>query len=413
MSTCPVTGDQADAAAAAMDYPLERPGPLDPPAQWQHLRQECPVAPIRFPSGDPALLLTRYDDVRQVLADPRFTRSGGEGAARVSDSETGGVFNSNTASVIPQTGPGHQKWRRMLSKWFTAKRMAALKPEITAMADELVDQMITDGGSADLKAALGFPLPVRVICLLLGVPDSDRDRFSYWSDAFLNLDRFSDEEVATAHREFFGYLLGHVRGKRADPGDDVLGTMISDARADDVELSDEMLVSTGIGLLVAGHETTANMIGKMTAMLLADRSRWESLVADPSLIRSAVEEVLRMDTNLGFGMPRFLTADVEVSDTAVPAGTTVVCDMSAANRDGRIFDDSETMDLTRSPNPHLTFGVGPHSCLGQMLARTELQTVLEVMVRRLPGLELDVAADQLERIEGLIVGGLRTVPVRW
>ncbi|SDT11936.1 cytochrome P450 [Microlunatus soli] len=437
MSICPVTGQTSaghpettsSSLDAPLSYPLERPGPLEPPAEWETLRQECPVAPITFPSGDPAVLLTRYDDVRQVLSDPRFSRVG-EGSAKITNSETGGVFNRSTASPLPQTGEGHQQWRRMLSKWFTAKRMAALKPAIAAMADRLIDDMIkngpnqddsrTDPGNSvdpgdavDLKAALGFPLPVWVICMLLGVPDSDRDRFSHWSDAFLNLDRFTDDEVATARQEFHTYLLGHVRSKRADPGDDVLGTMITDARAAGTELSDEMLVATGLGLLVAGHETTANMIGKMTAMLLSDRTRWEQLVADPSMIRTAVEEVLRMDTNLGFGMPRYLTEEVELSAAAVPANTTVICDMSAANRDQQIFTDGDTMDLTRSPNPHLTFGAGPHSCLGQMLARTELQTVLEVMVRRLPSLELAVPTDQLQPITGLIVGGLQTVPVRW
>ena len=171
---------------------------------------------------------------------------------------------------------------------------------------------------------------------------------------------------------------------------------------------------TGMGLLVAGHETTANMISKMVAMLLADRpDRWERLVADPSLVRTAVEESLRFDANPGIGMPRFLTEDVEVSDTTLRAGETVMCSMGAANRDARAFADGEEMDLTRSPNPHLSFGAGAHSCLGQALARTELQVALEVLLRRVPGLELAVPAEDLDRVEGLAVGGLATLPVRW
>src|SRR5258708_15578205 len=139
-----------------------------------------------------------------------------------------------------------------------------------------------------------------------------------------------------------------------------------------------------MGLLVAGHETTANAIGKMVAMLLADRRRWEQLLADRSLVRSAVEEALRFDANLGFGMPRYLDDDVEIAGTRLPRGTTVLCDMAAANRDEMAFDRADQMDLSRSPNAHLTFGAGPHSCLGQALARTELQTVLDVLLRRLP-----------------------------
>jgi cytochrome P450 len=175
-------------------------------------------------------------------------------------------------------------------------------------------------------------------------------------------------------------------------------------------LSEGELMATGKGLLVAGHETRANMIGKMVSMLLADRSRGEHVVADPSLIRTAVEESLRFDANLGLGMPRYLLEDVDVSGEILPRGTTVMTNMSSANRDERMFTGAGTMDLTRSPNPHITVGVGPHSCLGQALARTELQTALRVLIRRLPTLELDVDAEQLRRLEGLLVGGLEQVP---
>jgi cytochrome P450 len=155
------------------------------------------------------------------------------------------------------------------------------------------------------------------------------------------------------------------------------------------------------------------MIGKMVGMLLADRTRWERLLADPSLVRSAVEEALRLDANPGFGLPRYITEDTEVGDTVIPRGTTVVCSLAAANRDEDAFDGAAEMALDRSPNPHLAFGAGPHSCLGQSLARTELQAVLDVLLRRLPGLALAVPAEDLERVEGLIVGGLTALPVRW
>ncbi len=151
----------------------------------------------------------------------------------------------------------------------------------------------------------------------------------------------------------------------------------------------------------------------MVGMLLADRRRWERLLEDRSLIRTAVEESLRFDANPGFGMPRFVSEDIELSGTRIPSGTTVVCSMASANRDEDAFDDADEMDLARTPNAHLAFGSGAHSCLGQALARTELQTVLDVLLRRLPTLELAVSPAELERVEGLAVGGLRTVPVRW
>ncbi|WP_433872838.1 cytochrome P450 [Saccharopolyspora sp. CA-218241] len=397
-----------------LDYPIPAPGALEPPAEWEELRQQCPVARGKLPSGDEVSLLTRYDDVKQVLSDSRFGRQlNAPDAARVSDTESGGLFNSDIASAIPQSGDGHQRWRRLVNRWFTAKRMAALRPEIEAMAEQLIDEMVERGQPADLKAGLGFPLPVWVICDMLGVPTADRDRFSRWSDMFLNLTRFTGEEFDTAQHEFFAYMAGHVAAKRADPGDDVLSELINATDSEGERMSDHALAATGLGLLIAGHETTANMIGKMVAMLLSDRRRWESLLADRSLIRTAVEEVLRFDANSGLGMVRYLHEEAEIGGTALPRGTTVMCSMAAANRDSAAFEDADEMDLGRNPNPHLAFGAGAHSCLGQALARTELQVTLEVLLRKLPSLELAVPVEELRPLEGLVVGGLTEVPVRW
>jgi len=382
-----------------LSYPIPSQEALEPPAEWAELRQQCPVARVKLPSGDEASLVTRYDDVKQVLSDPRFTRQlNARNAARISDTKSGGVFNSDMATALPQSGAEHQRWRRMVSKWFTAKRMSALKPGIEAMADQLIDDMVKQGHPADLKAGLGFPLPVWVICDLLGVPDSDRDKFAHWSDTLLNLTRYEQSEIDAAQREFIAYMAAHIASRRTELGEDLLSELMKGTDAEGEGLTDAELAATGRGLLVAGHETTANMIAKMVAMLLADRSRWEQLLANPALVRSAVEEVLRFDANPGFGMPRYISEDVEVTGGAIPAGTTVICSMAAANRDDTAFDGAGEMDLTRTPNPHLAFGVGAHSCLGQALARTELQTVLEVLLRRL---------------EGLAVGGLRELPVRW
>jgi cytochrome P450 len=406
----PLTQGGAD---ELLRYPMHSDAALEPPAEWARLRERCPVARVTLPSGDEAALVTRYDDVRAVLADPRFTRPTGDRGARVADVESGGVFNSEMANVLPQHGEEHLRWRRMIGKWFTAKRMNALRPGIEAMAEQLVDDMVAKGAPADLKAALGFPLPVWVICDMLGVPDSDRERFAAWSDMLLSLTRYTQEEMTAAQVEFGTYMAGHITAKRAAPGDDLLSALIAETGPDGRPIADIVLVCTGIGLLVAGHETTANMIGKMVAMLLADRTRWEALVADRSLVRPAVEESLRMDANSGFGMLRYFTEDVEIAGTVLPSGTTAVCSMAAANRDERVFTDAAEMDLRRSPNPHLAFGAGAHACIGQPLARTELQAVLDVLLRRLPSLELAVDVAELRRVEGLVVGGLRELPVRW
>jgi cytochrome P450 len=397
-----------------LSYPIPSDAALEPPAEWARLRRECPVARVTLPSGDEAALVTRYEDVKSVLADPRFTRpTPADDAARVADVESGGVFNSEMATVLPQSGEAHLKWRRMIGKWFTARRMNALRPGIEAMAEQLIDEMVKRGHPADLKAGLGFPLPVWVICDMLGVPDADRDRFAQWSDMLLSMTRFTQAEMNAAQLEFGLYMAEHIAAKRVDPGDDLLSALITDTDSDGERMSDVTLIATGIGLLVAGHETTANMIGKMVAMLLVDRRRWEELLADRSLVRSAVEETLRLDANAGFGMLRYFTEEVEIAGTQLPRGTTAVCSMAAANRDESAFDGAGEMDLRRSPNPHLAFGAGAHACLGQPLARTELQVVLDVLLRRLPSLELAVAEEDLRRVEGLVVGGLSELPVRW
>jgi len=391
-------------------FPFDAGTALEPPAEWAEFREKCPVARVALASGDEAALITRYADVKSVLSDPRFTRpTAADNAARVADTESGGVFNSEMASVLPQHGEDHLTWRRMIGKWFTAKRMNALRPGMAAMAEQLIDEMVAKGAPGDLKAGLAFPLPVWVICDMLGVPDTDRDRFAHWSDVMLSMTRYTQAEFDAAQAEFGRYMGGHLAAKRAEPGDDILSALI----ADGVGWSDAKLAATGIGLLIAGHETTANMIAKMVAMLLEDRSRWERLLADPSLVRTAVEESLRLDANAGVGMMRYLGEDFEVGGTVLPAGTSAMCSMAAANRDEHAFEHAAEMDLGRSPNPHLAFGAGAHACLGQPLARTELQVVLEVLLRKLPSLELAVPADELRRVEGLAVGGLRELPVRW
>lgn len=395
-------------------YPIPSDAPLEPPEEWAELRDECPVARVTLPSGDQATLLTRYEDVKQVLSDPRFSRTlTAPDAARLSATGDGGLFNSQLAQIIPDGGEDHQHWRRLVIRWFTAKRMSDLRPAMTEMAERLVDEMVAGGAPGDLRASLGFPLPVYVICAMLGVPAADRDRFAHWSDTLLNLTRYEQAEIEAAQAEFFQYMSEHLAAKRAEPGDDLLSELLAAGGPEEGGLSELQVLVTGMGLLVAGHETTANMIGKMVAMLLADRTRWERLLADRSLVRTAVEETLRMDANPGIGLPRYLHEEVEVGGTVLPRGTTVLCSMAAANRDENVFERADELDLSRKPNPHLTFGAGPHSCLGMALARTELQVVLEVLLRKLPSLELAVPATELERVEGLAVGGLATVPVRW
>ncbi|MEB8340817.1 cytochrome P450 [Streptomyces endophyticus] len=406
--------------AAVPHYPFGQPAPLEAPVEWGRMRQECPVARVTLPSGDEATLLTRYDDVRTALRDPRLSREGAanEDAARVAEGD-GDIFNSPMARTL--NAVGHERWRRLLGRWFTAKRIRALRPDMERVTERLIDEMTAQPGPADLVAGLAFPFPVYVICAMLGVPERDRDSFKNWSDTFLSVTKYSADDMATAQREFADYMTALIAEKRADLDagrvaegeEDLLTLLLTTPDGEGDVLPDEALVATGQALLLAGHETTAGFIAVMVAHLLSDRDRWERLLADRTLIRPAVEEALRIDPSNGFGMVRYVHEDIEFGEERVPKGTTVVCSMSSANRDERAFEGADTMNLSRSPNPHLTFGAGPHSCLGQPLARTEMQTVLEVLLRRLPGLELAVERSELRQVEGLLTGPLRELPVRW
>lgn len=394
-------------------YPFEVSQILEPPTEWAELRQKCPVARVALPSGDEASLLTRYDDVKTALSDPRLSREGlaRPDAARITVTEDS-IFAGSMAMSL--NAEGHDRWRRMVGKWFTMKRMQALRPKIEATADRLIDEMLEHGKPADLVTHLAFPLPVFVICDMLGVPESDRDSFKHWSDVFLNLTRYTREEMRAAQSEFEAYMSGLVDGKRAEPGDDLLSMLLAGADAEGRPMSEAGLVATGQALLLAGHETTAGFIATMVAHLLSDRRHWERLLEDRSLIRTAVEEVIRFAPNgSGFGMLRYVHEDTELPGGLVPAGTTVVCSMASANRDDSAYPHADELDLARTPNPHLAFGAGPHSCLGQPLARTELQAVLDVLLRRLPTLDLAVDATELRPVEGLLTAPLSEVPVTW
>lgn len=403
-------------AEAVPDYPFTQPAPLEPPREWAESRAACPVAHVRMPSGDVVGLLTGYEEVRGLLSDPRFSRNlAQEGAARMSTTEDGGLFNRvapGTADI--QSGPGHRRWRRLLSRAFTVKKMEAWRPRVQAIADELLDAMTAKGSPADLRAELALPLPVRVICAVLGAPSEDKDRFAHWSEVLLTLTRYDQAEVDRARREFDDYASELITRKRAEPGDDLLSELTQISDSQDGRLSHDELIRTASGILLAGHETTSNMILKMTAMLLAEPERYEAVVADPGLVPGAVEEALRMDTLGGVGIPRFITEDTEVGGEAVRAGSTLFVNLNAANHDERKFPEPDRFDPRReNGNQHLAFGAGPHFCVGQTLARVELQVCLDTFVRRLPALRLRDDVAGLRPRDGVAAGGLEELWVTW
>ena len=364
-----------------------------------------------MPYGQEGWLVTRYDDVRTVMSDPRFSR------AAVVDADVPRALPERPGqpdSIINVDPPEHGRLRRLVMAAFTARRVERMRPHVEKIASGLIDELVAQVGPADLVSAVSMPFPVIVICELLGVPLDGRDTFRAAADAALSTSAIPVEQRRQAMLDLHGYIASLVaeRRERADgPGDDVLGGLVSARDEDGDRLSEGEMVSLGSAILLAGHETTMNMTGNMVWTLLADRARWDALVADPAGVPAAVEEMLRF-TPLGrqAGLPRIATEDVEMTGGTVRAGEAVLVSTNAANRDPEVFDAPEELRLDRTPGAHVAFGYGPHHCLGASLARMELQTVLRTLVTRLPSLDLD--GDVEWRATSAVRGPAR-LPVTW
>lgn len=307
--------------------------------------------------------------------------------------------------------PEHARLRRMVTGDFLVKKVAAMRPGIQRIVDEALDAMTEGRTTADLVAEFALPVPSLVICLLLGVPYEDRARFQGLSRTLLN-NGSTVEEVAAASDELRDYLTELAALKRERPEDDIISRL---AARDD--LTPREVAATGVLLLVAGHETTANMIALSTA-LLVDRPEQIAKLADPELVPGAVEELMRLLSIVDNGLPRVATEDVELGGVLIRAGEGVIALISTANRDESVFGGPghlpvDEVDLGRDARRHLAFGFGVHQCLGQPLARAELQIALATLFRRLPGLRLAVPREELAfRTESLIFG-MRSLPVAW
>ena len=389
-------------------YPFTEPDDLVLDPALLELQRDEPVARVRLPFGGEAWLATRYDDVKTVLADPRFSRAavlapGADVPRSLPDMPT----ETNILSMDP---PDHTRLRKLVAKGFTLRRTERLRERAQEVVDALLDAVEEQGPPADLVEALAMPLPITIICEMLGVPFEDRGRFRAWSDAAMAITAFRPEEIVAANEALRDYIAGLVVAKRADPADDMLSELVA-AHDDEDRLTERELVSFGVALLVAGHETTANQIGNFTYLLLRDPDRLAELRDDPSLVPAAVEELLRF-TPLGSsaGFPRIATAEVELSGVGIAAGEAVFVNNLAANRDPSVFDRPDEVDFHREHNPHLTFGHGAHHCVGASLARVELQVAIGTLLKRFPSLRLD---GEVAFKKGRLIRGPQALPVGW
>ena len=369
-----------------------------------------PFPEITLPSGDVMRTVPRYADVREVLSDPRFTRE----LHRAADSPRiarGADISDDRDSLLNMDPPRHTKLRRTVTGAFTPRRVATWQPRIDEITDRLLTELTTAGPPADLMAAFAFPLPILVICELLGVPGQDRERFRDWAASALTTATEAAEERARARREFYTYISELLAARRATPGDALIDALLTARDGDDM-LTERELVSLIENLITAGHETTTNLIGGGIFTLLSE-GHYEALAQDPALLPGFAEELLRHDSPAPYAMPRLATEDVELPSGLIRRGQTVLPLVTAANRDPSVYPDPETFDPDRAGQPHLTFGHGPHFCLGANLAKLELERALTALTKRLPGLALAVPAADVSWRTGGLVNGPERLPVTW
>ncbi|MGH3999802.1 MAG: cytochrome P450 [Pseudonocardiaceae bacterium] len=370
---------------------------------------------VTTPAGDPAWLVTNYDDVKALLSDSRLGRSHAdpERAARVSHSAIFGGPMGHPSTEAAE----HARVRRLLAPAFSARRMASLRPRVMAIITDLLDAMARQTQPADLQEAVSFPLPALVICELLGVPYADREDFRRWSDDAAH--QTDAERSQTGLMKLWQYMRELVDRKRAEPDDDVISDLVA-AAAVDPELTADGIAMLSAGLLFAGHETTVTAIDRGVILLLTHPGQADALRHDPALIEPAVEEILRswlpMRTSgveQAAGLPRYANTDFTFGGVTIQTGELVMLGLRTANLDERHFPEPDRFDVRRTRNPHLTFGHGPHFCVGAPLARIELQTLFPALLDRFPTLRLAVPVESLRGRDELLTGGLVELPVTW
>jgi cytochrome P450 len=386
-------------------YPFNETGTLDLHEAYYDALTQPGLLRVQLPYGEPAWLVTRYDEARLVLGDKRFSRA--ESVKHDAPRMRAAMVDGGILTMDP---PDHTRLRTLVAKAFTVRRVEELRPRAREITTGLIKDMLAAGPPVDLVDMFALSLPVAVICELLGVPVEDRPRFRVWSDNALSTSRLTAEQFMASREEMREYMRGLIADHRANPRDDLMTALI-EARDERDRLSELELVDLCTGILVAGHETTASQIPNFLLTLLDRPSAVARLRSDPSLIPGAVEELLRfVPLGASSSFPRYATEDVQVGGTLVHAGEPVLVAVGAANRDGLRFSDPDTLKVDAPPEQHLGFGHGVHHCLGAALARMELQEALRALLLELPGLHL--AGDVVWKKEMLVRGPV-TMPVGW
>jgi cytochrome P450 len=381
--------------------------PFDPAPEYTQWREEGGLRKVNW-QGHEVWAVSRYEDVKVAMTDPRIS------AEVPAQLDSGDHHGDNMPKIFPRMDdPEHAVLRRMLTKDFTVKRVNALRPEIEKTANEFIDTMLADGSPADLVQSYALPVPSLVISLLLGVPYADHQFFQEITGVLMNRTA-TEEESQQAKGQIFGYLYQLVARKEAEPDDALISRLVQEYLPTG-ELTRETIAMNSFILLSAGHETTANMIGLGTLALLQNPDTLARIrdTDDPKVISNAVEELLRYLTIVHNLVARVAKEDIETGGTLVRAGEGLIMNLSAANRDPAFIDNPDTLDIDRSTRMHMAFGYGVHQCLGQTLARAELEIALPTLLRRLPNLRLAVPPEQIRFRNDMGIYGVHELPVTW
>lgn len=388
------------------ELPFERHDVLALPPLLRRLQAERSITRVLTQTGHQAWYVARYAEVKQLLSDSRLGRShpDPEHAPRINDSILFGGPAENYETELAD----HARMRALLTPFFSAQRMEALRPRVEAVADQVLDRLAGMTPPVDLHEALSLPLPGLVICQLLGVPPEDGAQLRAWSQSLAGLhDRAKAGEALAS---LITYMADPVTPRRTHPGDDVISELCV---AEQGTITNDYVAFLGAMLLFTGQETTVARLDLGTLMLLMNPDQRVAMLHDRSQITCGVEEVLRATATGGGGLPRYPRADVEIDGVTLPAGDAVLLDIGAANHDERAFDNPDGFDVARQPNAHLTFGYGPRFCVGAPLARIELQVAFKKLFSRFPTLRLAVPIGQLRTREDVLIRGLAELPVTW
>ncbi|MEU2423398.1 cytochrome P450 [Streptomyces sp. NPDC007851] len=406
-----LTEPTTPAPAEPVAWPQDRTCPYHPPAGYDPLRGATPLSRVTLYDGRTAWAVTGHGTARALLSDPRLSSDRRRDDFPMPNARFAAARERRNVALLGLDDPEHQTQRRMLIPDFTLKRATAMRPAIQRIVDGLLDRMIAQGPPADLVSAFALPVPSMVICDLLGVPYADHEFFEAQSRRLLRGPAPADSLDARDRLE--GYLgdLVDRKGRDEAPGDGVLDDLVHE-RLREGALNRDEVVELALILLVAGHETTANMISLGTFTLLQQPERLAELRADPALVPAAVEELMRM-LSIADGLLRVALEDIEVAGTTIRKGDGVLFATSVINRDESVYDDPDAIDWHRPARHHVAFGFGIHQCLGQNLARTELEIALRTLWERLPGLRLAAPPETIPCKPGDTIQGMLELPVTW